>query len=49
MKLEEKNTGKYYIHTPFFGEGQYVGYVSEGGDNKKGVFLDREKDDTVTC
>lgn len=46
MKLEEKNTGKYYIHTPFFGEGQYVGYVSEGDDNKKGVFLDREKDDT---
>lgn len=46
MKLEEKSTGKYYIHTPFFGEGQYVGYVSEGGDNKKGVFLDREKDDT---
>lgn len=46
MKLEEKNTGKYYIHTPFFGEGQYVGYVSEGGDNKKGVFLDRKRDDT---
>lgn len=48
MKLEEKNTntGKYYIHTPFFGEGQYFGYVSEGGDNKEGVFLDRRKDDT---
>lgn len=45
MKLEEKNTGKYYIHTPFFGEGQYFGYVSEGGDNKEGVFLDRRKDD----
>lgn len=39
MKLEEKNTGKYYIHTPFFGEGQYFGYVSEGGDNKKVYFL----------
>ena len=46
MKLEEKSTGKYYIHTPFFGEGQYFGYVSEGGDNKEGVFLDRRKDDT---
>ena len=46
MKLEKKNTGKYYIHTPFFGEGQYFGYVSEGGDNKEGVFLDRRKDDT---
>lgn len=46
MKLEEKRTGKYYIHTPFFGEGQYFGYVSEGGDNKEGVFLDRRKDDT---
>ncbi len=46
MKLEKKRTGKYYIHTPFFGEGQYFGYVSEGGDNKKGVFLDRKKDDT---
>lgn len=46
MKLEKKRTGKYYIHTPFFGEGQYFGYVSEGGDNKEGVFLDRRKDDT---
>lgn len=46
MKLEKKSTGKYYIHTPFFGEGQYFGYVSEGGDNKEGVFLDRRKDDT---
>lgn len=39
VQLEQKSTGKYYIHTPFYGEGQYIGYVKDDG-----VYFDRTKD-----